>query len=107
MSTVHRAVMIGHGVEIVHRVLLIVELIVAVLYEVRPKVEVRQGKIDGCVFLLQPAACLSEAVQMDDDYVGQLGDVELLHTLARYLAVRALPARDLLTAHVFLHAVLE
>lgn len=103
MAPVHRPVMIGHGVEAVAA---IVPRLLGLGHHVRPEIEVSERKLHGGVLLLEPAPGVAESIQVDDDDEGQLGYVELLEALARQLAARALPARDLLAAGVPPHAVL-
>lgn len=107
VPALHRAVVVRHSVQVVQR--LVVPGDEVVLNEVRLEVEVCQGELDGRVLLLEPAArvCEVEPIQVYHDYMRQLRYVELLHAIPGYLAARALPARDFLTADIFLHALLQ
>lgn len=106
MSSFHGPVVVGHGVEIVAVALGVVQIVV-ILGKVLPHVKVCQRKVDSGILLLEPATRFAEAIQVDDDYVRQLSDVELLCTVAWDLAIRAFPARDSLATNELSHAILE
>jgi len=86
--------MIGDGVQIIDRV-----LVILVAGELR-EIQARQGEVDKRGDLVAVHACVAEALEVDDKHVRQLPHVHHLGGTLVLLAVGAIPrivlAQDLL-----------